>query len=663
MITKPKVTLTSHVTKLKIGETAVIQATFSDAPAKFTLSDFKSKAGQFSAFTQIDSTHYTALFTPTVSSKLTGPAISISAGIAANSVAAPALFMDMIAPTVLISSNAKTLKIGKSATITAKFSEVPVGFTIEDFQSSAGSFSNFKGNGSVYTATFTPTPSATAKNTTITIDSGSYSDNAGNLGNAAKSPNLSLDMIAPSVVITGNVSNLTAGKTTILTATFSEIPKGFTLADFKSTSGVFSNFKGSGSVYTVTFKATASLTDMTIPAGSYTDTAGNLGQAGILSFTLAPTTTIKTLTFSADTGISPSDFITNTATQAINGTLSAPLMEGEVVEISLDKGVSWNIAKTAGATFSLTDITLLGSNTLEVRVKNAIGSAGPTTLQDYALDTKAPSAVLTSDKTTMTQDETALIKVSFSEIPQNFNISDFNSTNGKLSDFTAGTDPKIYTVIFTPNDLLNEANADINLVKDSYTDLAGNVGNASIPPSLAISPARAYTIVNNTDGTQTETYNSTENGHRFISIYTYDSSNDKTKTLIKSSETQTWLDGLVSHQYQTIYSLVTNSDGTKTGIYTLNDDNFQTISKTFMVPESNNHTFYISNFNHGDSLEFSDQRIVPTVSNKSVSDNTVEVIYTQNNSTTRIHLTGISASQDLLLNNTPTYDTFLTVFA
>ena len=82
-----------------------------------------------------------------------------------------------------------------------------------------------------------------------------------------------------------------------------------------------------------------------------------------------------------------------------------------------------------------------------------------------------------------------------------------------------------------------------------------------------------------------------------------------------------------------------------------------------MVPETNNHTFYISNFNHGDSLEFSDPRIVPTVSNKSVSDNTVEVIYTQNNSTTRIHLTGISASQDLLLNNTPTYDTFLTVFA
>lgn len=663
MTIKPKVTLTSNVAKLKIGETALIQATFSDIPTKFTLSDFKSKAGQFSAFTQIDSTHYTALFTPTVSSKLTDPAIAISAGIAENLVARPILYMDMIAPTVLISSNAKTLKIGQSATITAKFSEIPVGFTIEDFQSSAGRFSDFKGSGSTYSATFTPTLSSTALNTNITIASGSYSDVAGNLGNAATSPNLSLDMIAPSVTITGNMSNLTTGKTTTLTATFSEIPKGFTLADFRSTSGVFSNFKGSGTVYTVTFKATSTLTDITIPAGSYTDTTGNLGQAGILSATLAPTTTIKTLTFSTDTGISASDFITNTATQSINGILSVPLVDGETVEISLDKGISWNTAKTVGVAFSLTDMTLMGSNTLEVHVKNTGGATAPTTLQDYVLDTKKPNVILTADKTSMTLDDTALITLTFSEVPQGFNGNDLTSSNGKFSNFTASLDPKVYTAIFTPNELSNTTNADINMLSGSYTDLAGNVGNIFTAPTLVINPIHAYTIVNNADGTQTETYNSTEDGHHFISIYTYDSSNDTAKILIKSSETETWLDGLVSHQYQTTYSLVSNSDGTKTGTYIINNDNVQSTSKNFIVPEINNQTFNISNFNNGDSLEFSDQGIIPTVSNNSISDNAVDITYTHNNSTTSIHLTGISSSQDVLLGNTPTYNTFLTVFA
>src|SRR5262249_32624956 len=44
-----------------------------------------------------------------------------------------------------------------------------------------------------------------------------------------------------------------------------------------------------------------------------------------------PSEVVKTIAFSADTGASASDFVTNTAAQTISGTLSAALAAGDVV--------------------------------------------------------------------------------------------------------------------------------------------------------------------------------------------------------------------------------------------------------------------------------------------------------------------------------------------
>ena len=134
-----------------------------------------------------------------------------------------------------------------------------------------------------------------------------------------------------------------------------------------------------------------------------TDIAGNVSTSS-LSFTLdttAPTTTVSTVTFSDDTGTSGTDFITSAASQTISGTLSAGLLAGEVVKISLDNGGTWQTATaTEGSnTFTLSGVTLTGSNTLQVRVEDAAGNAGTSTAQAYVLDTtaSAPAVSLTSD--------------------------------------------------------------------------------------------------------------------------------------------------------------------------------------------------------------------------------------------------------------------------
>ena len=81
--------------------------------------------------------------------------------------------------------------------------------------------------------------------------------------------------------------------------------------------------------------------------------------------------------FSADTGSSATDFVTNVAAQTISGTLSAALAAGDVVQVSLDNGTTWlaATAATGATTFSLAGVTLTGSNTLLARVANSDGVA------------------------------------------------------------------------------------------------------------------------------------------------------------------------------------------------------------------------------------------------------------------------------------------------
>lgn len=107
-----------------------------------------------------------------------------------------------------------------------------------------------------------------------------------------------------------------------------------------------------------------------------------------------PSEVVQTVAFSADSGASNNDFITNVATQTVTGTLSAALVAGDTVKISVDNGATWKMATAAvgGTTFSLSDVALTNSGTpLQAQVESAAGLASNALLQAYVLDQTPPS--------------------------------------------------------------------------------------------------------------------------------------------------------------------------------------------------------------------------------------------------------------------------------
>ncbi|MGY0196162.1 beta strand repeat-containing protein [Leptothrix sp. BB-4] len=156
----------------------------------------------------------------------------------------------------------------------------------------------------------------------------------------------------------------------------------------------------SGAIYFVAIQGTG-LTDS---AGNPFDTTytGNLGVAVPVSVdtTGVPATTVSGLRLSADTAPAGSvagspmltDFVTSVASQTLLGSLSKGLAAGEVVQVSLNNGTTWQTVSApptvGGTTFSQAGVTLAASGTFQARVANAAGTKASATLaQPYLLDT------------------------------------------------------------------------------------------------------------------------------------------------------------------------------------------------------------------------------------------------------------------------------------
>ena len=136
------------------------------------------------------------------------------------------------------------------------------------------------------------------------------------------------------------------------------------------------------------------------------DAAGNAGESFSQTYVLdttPPTATVNSLAFSMDTGDSATDLITNTAKQTLSGTVAGRLSAGDVVQVSLDDGATWQNATLQFNSWTLDKITLKGNGTVLARVVDAAGNANEPLSQDYVLDTTPPKAtvdsVLLSDDT------------------------------------------------------------------------------------------------------------------------------------------------------------------------------------------------------------------------------------------------------------------------
>ncbi|WP_306394695.1 Ig-like domain-containing protein [Telluria beijingensis] len=417
-----------------------------------------------------------------------------AAGNKSQAVAGQQITIDTTPPTLAITSNVDSLKIGETATISFTFSEDPgVSFGDTDIRVHGGKLGELEKDGLVYTAVFTPTAGEDLSTATIWVGAGSYVDPAGNNGGAGapvelvfdtKAPDASSapDLEAASDTGTSDVDDITGDTTPTFTGS----------AESGATVRLYADGVEIGSALAVDgawrITATALDTGKHAITAIVTDASGNEGPESdsldIEIVTGTPSTMADSIKLSSDSGASETDRITRIADQTLNGTLDAELEAGEYVEVSLDGGDSWNRAESDGASWSFGTTLVEGSHPISVRVVNVIGNAGEAYTKDYQLDTQAPTVTVSSNVDTLKRGETATITFSFSEAPgDSFTWDDIAVQGGKLGPLSGSG--LGYTVTFTPTDGVDNGMASISVKADSYLDLAGNKGSVGNMPALA----------------------------------------------------------------------------------------------------------------------------------------------------------------------------------
>ena len=491
----PTVAISSNKAALKIGDTATITFTLSESATDFTQADVVVSGGILSGFAGAG-TAYSATFTPTANSAVAGsisvPVASFSDNVGNGNVAgalAIPLSIDTIAPTVAIGTNKAALKSGETATISFTLSETSINFAVADVTVTGGTISGFAGTGTVYSATFTPTTNSTASGV-ISVTANSFTDAAGN-GNTtgSLSPSITIDTVAPTVVIVSDKPALMSGETATISFTLSESSADFSAADVAATGGTLSGFTGSGTAYTAVFTPTVNSTTpgtVSVAATTFIDPAGNANVAGLLSPTISIDTIAPTITISSNTTALR---VSETAT--ITFTLSESSTTFALPDVSATGGTLSNLTGSGTAytaTFTpATNSTAPGTISVAANVfTDAAGNANVagSLATPIAIDTVAPTVAITTSKAALKSGETAAITFTLSDSTNQFTASDITAVGGTLSGFAgSGTS---YSVVFTPN-VNSTASGSVSVVPGAFNDLAGNLNDAgTLSPKITI---------------------------------------------------------------------------------------------------------------------------------------------------------------------------------
>jgi autotransporter-associated beta strand protein len=406
--------ITLSDTMLKLGDTATVTFSFSEAVSGFTLADVSVSNGVLSGLVSSDGGFtWTATLAPNADTTAASNALTLDhsgiadlAGNAGSGTSRSGNYtVDTVRPALAshITISDTALKLGDTATVTFSFSEAVSGFTLADVSVSNGVLSDLVSSdgGITWTATLAPNADTTAAGNALTLDHSGIADLAGNAGSGtSRSGNYAIDSLAPAVDISVSAASLALAGTATVTFSFSEDPgASFTwdgsAGDVVVVGGTLSAISGSGLTRSATFTPTPGVNDgrasITVAKGAYLDAAGNAGRSGAapsISFDtarptasivvasgelLSGTTSLVTVSFSeAVTGLSNADL-------TVTGGSLSPLR-------SADGGRTWT------ATFTPTEGLITVGNTIALdsaAIADAAGNRGMGTVRSnsYAVNT------------------------------------------------------------------------------------------------------------------------------------------------------------------------------------------------------------------------------------------------------------------------------------
>ena len=202
-----------------------------------------------------------------------------------------------------------------------------------------------------------------------------------------------------------------------------------------------------------------------------------------------PGQTLSGLSLSVDSGVSDSDFITNTAAQTIGATLSGALAGGDVLYGSLDGGSTWDdiTSKVSGTTVTWNGVTLSGSDSLKLKVVDAAGNDGAIASQDYTLDTGWPNPPAVLDMMSATDTGTSNTDNITTNTTPIFTGAAEAGATVTLYDTDGSTVLGVTTATGGVWSITSSTlSAGDHTLTAKATDAAGNISNASSPLTATI---------------------------------------------------------------------------------------------------------------------------------------------------------------------------------
>jgi VCBS repeat-containing protein len=300
--TAPSLVITALDPALTATESTTISFTFSEAVSGFDIDDITPVGGTLSNLVQ--STTNPNVWTATFTADGSGaaPSISVAEGaytdLAGNLGTGDVLdgtdgfVVDTLAPAPVITidpvTNAITIDFGEA--VNAVDGSPLTADALEGLLDIAnGTLTDLVDNGDgSFSGTLVPAADFEG-DVVVNVPAGIVTDVAGN-ANLTATESLTVDTLAPTLVISATDTNLSLGESTTISFTFSEAVSGFDIDDITPVGGTLSNLVQSTTnpnVWTATFTQDGTLTapSISVADDAYTDLAGNLGKGDVFDGT------------------------------------------------------------------------------------------------------------------------------------------------------------------------------------------------------------------------------------------------------------------------------------------------------------------------------------------------------------------------------------------
>ncbi|WP_446906098.1 BapA/Bap/LapF family large adhesin [Acinetobacter baumannii] len=521
--TAPTLAITTDDLALAAGEDANITFTFSEAVAGFDVSDITVVGGTLTGLTTTDNITWTAVFTPDGTG--TAPSIAVADGsytdLAGNLGTGDVLdgtdgfVVDIVPPTLAITTDDLALAAGETANITFTFSEAVTGFDVSDIAVVGGTLGALTTTDNItWTAVFTPDGTGTAPS--ISVADNTYTDLAGNLGTGDVldgTDGFVVDIVPPTLAITTDDLALAAGESANITFTFSEAVTGFDVSDIAVVGGTLGALTTTDNItWTAVFTpdGTGTAPSISVADNTYTDLAGNLGTGDVLDGTdgfvvdiIPPTLAITTDDLALATGETAN--ITFTFSEAVTGfdVSDIAVVGGTLGTLTTTDNITWTAVFTPDGTGTAPSISVADNTYTDLAGNLGTGDVLDGT-DGFVVDIVPPTLAITTDDLALAAGESANITFTFSEAVAGFDANDITLVGGTLSALVT-TDNITWTAVFTPDGTGTAPS--IAVADGSYTDLAGNLGTGDVLDGTdgfvvdIVAPVVGFTNVTTNDDT------------------------------------------------------------------------------------------------------------------------------------------------------------------